>query len=241
MNPRRYSVIFLFLVAVLVSSCASNGPAAFRDSQKSAMGVRHFNVEMSQTTRIGQFTTIQSIDCDAQYFYEKALTDLSPAGIQGAGGTLAQGRPRSHKESEKVFVNGKTYGRNTSSWLAPEWGSDDAHLDWGPLSISKDPKEECGAMQVGKSFGYVNYEKFLTSGKIEYLGKQTVLGHACREYKAWFPDRTYVDTTICLGTKDDLPYRVTTEEYTATYNYDPVTRVSTENSFPLQPGTGYLQ
>jgi len=31
---------------------------------------------------------------------------------------------------------------------------------------------------------------------------------------------------VCLGTSDDLPYRVIGEDYTATYNYEPVARMA---------------
>jgi hypothetical protein len=81
-------------------------------------------------------------------------------------------------------------------------------------------------MKRGASFGYVNYEKILKSGKVEYLGKQCIAGKKCYEYQTTFPDRTYRDAKICLGAQDDLPYRLVDEEYTATYNFDPVEKLA---------------
>jgi len=226
-------LVLLFLVFGGSCNFASNGHAAFARSQQAAMRVDHFNVELLRSTRIGSFKTLQSLDCVPHYFYERELTDLTPFGIE-SGITLSQGRPSAHHESEHLFINGKTYGRNTSSWEnAP--ANDDAHPDWVVLSISKDPREECGAMKRGAGFGYVAYDKVLKSGKIEYLGKQRINDHKCNEYHVTFPDRTYVESTICLGTKDDLPYRVIGDDWSATYGYDAVERLSDPGANPQAP------
>ena len=80
-------------------------------------------------------------------------------------------------------------------------------------------------MKAGSSFGFVAYEKVLKSAKIEYLGKQTVNGRKCAEYQTRYPDRTYTEAKICLGTSDDLPYRVVGDDFTATYNYDAIEKL----------------
>ena len=184
---------------------------------------------------MGNFNDAKSIDCGAQYFHELDANDLSDFGIE-QNVTLAQGRPKRHHESEMMFTNGKTYGRNTSSWENPSIGSDDAYPDWRPISASRDPKEECQSMKAGASFGFVAYDKILKSAKIEYLGKQWINGHKCAEYQTSYPDRTYTGAKICLGTKDDLPYRVVGEDYTATYNYDEVAKLAApEPTPPAQP------
>lgn len=185
------------------------------------MRADHFTIEIEQSTRMGEFKDTKSIDCSAQYFHELDAKDLSDAGIE-EGVTQSQGRPRRHQESEMMFADGRNYGRNTSSWENPTFGTDDAHPDWHPISASRDPKEECQAMRSGASFGFVAYDKVLKSAKIDYLGKQTINDHKCAEYQTSYPDRTYTDTKICLGTKDDLPYRVVGEDFTATYNYDAI-------------------
>jgi hypothetical protein len=221
----------------MVPGCrfASNGPAAFQRSQQVAMRTSYFTVEIVQPTRMGEFHDTKSVDCAAQYFHELDAKDLSDFAIE-QGATLSQGRPRRHHESEIMFVDGKTYGRNTSSWENPSFGTDDAYPDWHPLSASRDPKEECQSMKAGASFGFVAYDKILKSAKIDYLGKQRINGHKCAEYQTSYPDRTYTDTKICLGTNDDLPYRVVGEDFTVTYNYDPVQKLSpTEGNSSEQP------
>src|SRR6516165_2673457 len=159
-RPKPHAVLLaglLFLVFAASCNFASNGHAAFARSQQAVMRTDHFNVELLRSTKIGSFKTLQSLDCGAQYFHERELTDLTPFGIE-SGITISQGRPSEHHESEHLFVNGKTYGRNTSSWESAS-ANDDAHPDWGVLSISKDPKEECGSMKRGGSFGYIAYDK----------------------------------------------------------------------------------
>jgi hypothetical protein len=232
-RPKPHAVLLaglLFLVFAASCNFASNGHAAFARSQQAVMRTDHFNVELLRSTKIGSFKTLQSLDCGAQYFHERELTDLTPFGIE-SGITISQGRPSEHHESEHLFVNGKTYGRNTSSWESAS-ANDDAHPDWGVLSISKDPKEECGSMKRRGSFGYIAYDKVLRSGKVEYLGKQRINDHKCNEYRVTFPDRTYAESTICLGTKDDLPYRVIGDDWSATYGYGAVEKLPDPSANP---------
>jgi hypothetical protein len=225
------------LVVLSIAGCrfASNGPAAFQRSQQAAIRASSFTVEIAQSTKMGEFRDIKSIDCSAQYFHELDAKDLNDFAIE-QGITQSQGRPRRHQESEMMFVGGKTYGRNTSSWENPSFGTDDASPNWQPLSASRNPGEECQSMRAGASFGFVAYGKILKSAKIDYLGKQQVNGHKCAEYQTSYPDRTYTDAKICLGTSDDLPYRVVGDDFTVTYNYDPVQKLSpTEENSSAQP------
>ena len=217
--------------ALLATSCnfAGDGPGAFKASQKAAMRVNHFTVELEQKTKMGVFRNTQLIDCGARsfadrYFYDHEVKDLSPEGIE-AGVTQMQGRPNAHQESDALFVNGKSYGRNSSNWENPSLGTDDASPDWHPISMTRDPAEPCVDMKWGRGFGYVAYDKILKSGSIRYLGKQWINGHKCLEYQTSFPDRTSRDTKICLGAKDDLPYRVVDEDYAATYSYEDVVKL----------------
>ena len=115
-------------------------------------------------------------------------------------------------------------------------------LDLGLPPSPRDPREGCATMKQGAEFGYVLYSKVLQTNNIRFLGKQTIEGHECFEYQAYFPGKKYADqmTTvpedqgsysfrplvdtmfhedICLGAKDHLPYRVIGEDYTAIYNY----------------------
>jgi hypothetical protein len=91
-------------------------------------------------------------------------------------------------------------------------------------------------MKAGSSFGFVAYDKILKSAKIDYLGKRLVNGHKCAEYQTSYPDRTYSDTKICLGTSDDLPYQVVGDTFTATYDYGAVQKLAPTdgNSIPQQ-------
>jgi hypothetical protein len=63
-------------------SFAPGGLAAFKASQKAALRFDHFNVELRQTTPMGQFVTFQSLDCSALYFYEREVIDRTLKGIE---------------------------------------------------------------------------------------------------------------------------------------------------------------
>lgn len=81
-------------------------------------------------------------------------------------------------------------------------------------------------MRSGKSLGYVSYDTILEEGRIEYLGRQRINGHKCLEYDVKFASQVLRETKVCLGSSDDLPYRVMREDYTATYSYEPVARLT---------------
>ena len=233
MNFGRISacVVLCWLIG-LIAGCrpASNGRAAFERSQQVALRSSHFTVEVAQSTEIGEFKDTKSIDCDAQYFHELDVKDLNDVGVE-RDRSLSAGRASRHRASEMMFLDGKTYGRNTSSWEDPPLGTDDASPDWHPLTSSRDPREECQSMRAGLSLGFVAYDKILKSAKIDYLGGRVVNGHKCAEYQTSYPNRTYTDTKICLGTKDDLPYQVVGDNFKVTYNYDVVQKVAlTENT-----------
>jgi len=40
-----------------------------------------------------------------------------------------------------------------------------------------------------------------------------------------FASQVLKETKVCLGSSNDLPYRVMREDYTATYSYEPVARL----------------
>jgi len=147
------------------------------------------------------------------------------------GGSLSQGRPSAHQERDTLFVNGKTYGKNTSSWENAAQNGD-ASPDWHPLSASRDPSDECKAMSLGKSLGYVSYDTILEEGHIEFLGTQKANGHRCLEYDVKFASQVLKETKVCLGSSDDLPYRVMREDYTATYAYEPVAQLPVPEQTP---------
>jgi hypothetical protein len=205
-----------------------NGPSAFRASQKAAMKRDQFNVELDRKTKMGEFKESMALDCKNIYFYDHEVDERSPEGIE-SGATLSQGRPSSHQESETLFVDGKTYGRNTSSWENAPPSVDDASPQWHPISILRSPQRECSAMKQGEGLGYVSYTGILKEGHIEYLGREKINGHRCAEYKVAFDSQAVKGVKVCLGTSDDLPYRVVGEDYTATYNYEPIARLAAPN------------
>jgi hypothetical protein len=196
-----------------------DGRKAFEASQKEAMHTKQFTVELDEPARMMHINRSQVLDCNARYFYEHEVLDRTAEGIE-TGGSLGQGRPSAHQERETLFVSGKTYGKNTSSWENAAQNGDAS--DWHPLSSSRDPSDECKAMAQGKSLGYVSYDTILEEGRIEYLGTQKVNGRRCLEYDVKFASQVLKETKVCLGSSDDLPYRVMREDYTATYAYEPV-------------------
>jgi len=221
---RRSSVACVLVCAPFLCSCnfLHDGRKAFQASQKEATQTKHFSVELDEPAKMAHVKRSQALDCDAQYFYEHEVLDRTLEGIE-TGGSLSQGRPSSHQERDTLFVDGKTYGKNTSSW--ENASSDDAYPDWHPVSLSRDPSAECRAMALGRSLGYASYDTILEEGRIEYLGRQRVNGHKCLEYDVKFASQVLKETRVCLGLSDDLPYRVMREDYTATYSYEPVARL----------------
>jgi hypothetical protein len=221
---RRWSVACALACALFLSSCnfLHDGRKAFQASQTRAKQTRQFSAELDEPAKMMHVKSSQALDCDAQYFYEHEVLDRTAEGIE-TGGSLSQGRPSSHQERDTLFVGGKTYAKNTSSW--ENASSDDASPDWHTSSLSRDPSDECRAMAAGRSFGYVSYDTILEEGRIEYLGRQRVNGHKCLEYDVKFASQVLKETRVCLGSSDDLPYRVMREDYTATYSYEPVTRL----------------
>lgn len=222
---RRSSVACVLACAPFLCSCnfLHDGRKAFLASQKEAKQTKHFSVELDEPAKMMHIKSSQALDCDAHYFYEHEMLDRTPEGIE-SGGSLSQGRPSSHQERDTLFVGGKTYAKNTSSWENAST-DDDASPDWHPASLSRDPSDECRAMALGKSLGYVTYDTILEEGRIEYLGRQRVNGHKCLEYDVKFASQVLKETKVCLGSSDDLPYRVMREDYTATYSYEPMERL----------------
>lgn len=223
--PQASFVAGILACALSVASCnfLHNGQTAFKASKREAMHATHFSVELEQQTALASFRNSQALDCEAQYFYDHQVIDRTPEGI-ASGESLSQGRPSSHEEFDTLFVGGRTYHKNTSSWEDPR--SSNASPEWIPSGIPRDLAGECRAMKSGESLGYVTYDIILNEGHIEYLGKRWVNDHKCFEYEVTFPSsRILKATKICLGSRDDLPYRVAREDYTATYDYGPVARL----------------
>ena len=219
-------------LAVIVCGMAAcglfhDGPSAFRASQKAAMKRDQFNVELDRKTKMGEFKESMALDCQNIYFYDHEVDERSPEAIE-SGATMSQGRPSAHQESETLFADGKTYGKNTSSWENAPPSVDDASPQWHPISILRSPQRECAAMKQGEGLGYVSYNLILKEGHIEYVGREKINGHRCAEYKVAFDSQVVKGVKVCIGS-DDLPYRVIGEDYTATYNYEPVARMVAPN------------
>jgi len=217
---------FSFLcVAFGLASCGlfHDGQKAFQASQKVAMKTSQFSVELDRKTKLGEFKETMALDCNNPYFYDHEVDDLSDEGIE-SGSSLSQGRPTAHRESEMLFVEGKSYGTNTSTW--ENANANDARPAWHPISMLRNTVRECDSMKKGEGLGYVSYDLILKEGHIEYLGGEKVNGHRCSEYQVSFDSQVVKSVKVCLGS-DDLPYRVIGEDYTATYNYDPVVRLPT--------------
>ncbi len=222
------------VVACASFLCSCNffhdGRKAFVASQKESMHAKQFTVELDEPAKMMHISRTQTLDCNARYFYEHEVLDRTAEGIE-TGRSLSQGRPSAHQERDTLFVNGKTYGKNTSSWENAAQNGD-ASPDWHPLSASRDPSDECKAMSLGKSLGYVSYGTILEEGHIEYLGTQKANGHRCLEYDVKFASQVLKETKVCLGSSDDLPYRVMREDYTATYAYEPVAQLPVPEQTP---------
>lgn len=215
----------VFVAALCLAGCGlfHDGPSAFKASQKVAMKTTQFHVQLDRTTKVGEFKESMGLDCNGPYFYDHEVDDLSAEGIE-SGATLSQGRPSAHRESDTLFIAGKAYGKNTSSWENAPPSVDDARPEWHPISMLRDAVRECEAMKKGGGLGYVAYNLILGEGHIKYLGGQRINGHRCSEFQVSFDSQVLKGVKVCLGS-DDLPYRVIGEDYTAIYDYAPVERI----------------
>ena len=211
-------------------------------ARSALQAIRQFTLTSTRTTELGVFTTRMDVDCADLYFRSRYTRVLTDKGI-AQGMTQVQGRPRAKSESERVFVNGQTFDRNTGSWEAPSQGSDDARPDWGPSINPSDPTSDCQDLAKGK-WTVLPFGKMLNPTKTTYQGEQTVGGYACHEFAVTYIDTVLKDTmreidvgpdrklavrdevtkpvegTLCIAVDDWLPLRAVTSEATFEMAYE---------------------
>jgi hypothetical protein len=106
-----------------VASCISamsgctrpNGPMEFRGSQHAVQQLDHLTIEWARSTGLGVFTEIAKFDRGLRYYHYRYVKDLSAKSVE-EGVTLSQGRPMAHQVEERIFVNGRSSGRNFANW-----------------------------------------------------------------------------------------------------------------------------
>src|SRR5262249_5420842 len=151
----------------------------------------HITVEWTTKTRRGVWVETAAIDCPATYYHYRSVRDLTPNGV-AEDTTIGQGRPVAHKEEERLFLNRRSMTKATSEWEDPRQA--DGH-DWTPASANFDPTEDCRGLHTSSNNAFVAFTKIVEANQIEYLGKVTIDGVACRQYRVTYPDLVYTDKT----------------------------------------------
>jgi len=157
-------------------------------------------------------------------FYDHEVDERSPEAIE-SGATMSQGR-RAATRSPNV-VRGWKNVRAKYEQLgerATERGRCESAVA-SDFDIAKSAAE-CGAMKQGDGLGYVSYALILKRAASSMREGKKIQRPPCGEYKVTFDSQAVKGVKVCLGTSDDLPYRVIGEDYTATYNYEPVARLA---------------
>ena len=203
--------------------------------------VMQFSLETSSVTPLGEFTQLTQVDCQAPYYYDKHTKDLSAEGIQ-SNTTQLQGRPKAHQEDERLFVDGASYTRSSGAWENPAKGMDDWEPGWRPSLNSWDPTKECASYRQSNGIPFLPFEKVLAQ-KISFEDTLGDGDEQCHQFKVTYPDFAYSDTMktiptpggstsyreevtkpveslICIGVADHLPWTVEKAGTTYTFSYD---------------------
>ena len=206
-----------------------------------------FSLETSRVTPLGEFTQLTQVDCEAPYFYDRNTTDYSAEGI-ASNTTLTQGRPKAHIENERLFVESASYYRGSGAWENPSKGSDDWEPGWRKSLNSWDPTKECDIYRQPNGIPFLPFEKILAQ-KITYEDTIGEGSERCHQFKVTYPDFAYSDTmttstapdgstnsyrkettkpvesTICIGVADHLPWTIEKEGKTYTLSYEDFSRL----------------
>lgn len=248
---RQPPVLLLLItsaVAIWMVGCRPSAPSEFKAAQEAFQKAPYVTVEWTAQTDKGSFRQIAEMDCSAPYYRRHLVKDLTRRGVQ-AGTRDALGQPRSHQDTEYLFVGGRSFARTSG-----EWGFD-AKPDWAVSAGSYNPKSECQALQEGKDpeggpfvpdvqfIPVVDFARILSENKMEYVAERVTDDGPCREYRVVYPssvetsqtvtsngnyisyDLAPVSATMCIGTKDHLPKRVVQGDWTVKYSYGEIEKL----------------
>jgi hypothetical protein len=248
----RHPLLLVFMVtsvpAILMVGCRPSAPSEFKAAQEAFLNVTHVTVEWTAQTDKGSFQQTAEMDCRAPYYHRHLVKDLTPRGVE-AGTREALGQPRSHQDTEYLFVGGRSFTRTSG-----EWGFA-AKPDWAPSPGSYNPKSECQDLQEGKDpeggeyvpdvqfIPVVDFARILSENKMEYIAERALENGPCREYRVVYPssvetnqtstsngtytsyDLKTVTATMCMGTKDHLPKQVVQGDWTVKYSYGEIEKL----------------
>jgi hypothetical protein len=234
--------------AITLVGCRPSAPSEFKAAQEAFQRVPHVTVEWTAHTDKGSFQQTAEMDCGAPYYHRHLAKDLTPKGVE-AGTREALGHPRSHQDTEYLFVGGRSFTRTSGEWDFA------AKPDWAPSGGSYNPKSECQALQEGKDpeggqyvpdvqfIPVVDFARILSENKMEYIAERALEDGPCREFSVVYPSSvetsqtptsngTYtsydlqpVTATMCLGTKDHLPRQVVQGDWTVKYSYGEIEKL----------------
>jgi len=207
-----------------------DGKLEIEASRKAMQTVTRFTMESTSTTEIGTFRHKFEVDCARSYYHMVYVADLTPKGVE-SGTTQQQGRPRAHKESEQLYVEGRSYVRYSGSWENPQPEYDDAEPNWQLHHSSFAERADCTRIHQEADLLNVPYSKMAKATAIEFVGRQTVNGTGCNEFRVVYEDTVFgdrmithdhgdgsssaeremikrpVEARLCIGRTDKLAYR----------------------------------
>lgn len=207
-----------------------DGKKEVEASRKTMLGVTHFTLESTSQTAIGTFRRTYEVDCARDYYHMTYVADLTDKGVESRT-SRSQGRPRPHLESEELYVDGQSYVRYSGSWESPPPEYDDAQPNWEPSRRSFAESADCARIHQEADLLSVPYSKLTGSASIEFVGRRTVNGMECNEFRAVYEDTVFgdrmitrnhgegsssseremvkrpVEAKLCIGATDRLAYR----------------------------------
>ena len=247
-QPLLLMLMMTSMIAISMFGCRPSASSEFKAAQEAFQKAPHVTVEWTAQTDKGSFHQTAELDCSAPYYHRHLVKDLTPRGVE-AGSRQALGQPRSHQDTDYLFVSGRSFTRTSG-----EWGFD-AKPDWAASASNYNPKSECQALQEGKDpedgpfapdvhfIPVLDFARILSENKMEYVAERTLEDGPCREYRVVYPspvessqtatsNGTYtsyeskpVTATICVGTKDHLPRQAVQGDWTVRYSYGEIEKL----------------
>jgi hypothetical protein len=181
---------------------APDGRRELEASRQAMSKVSRFTIALKTDTEMGTSRTVHEVDCANPYYHKTEVADLTPRGVE-AGTTASEGRPRAHRDSESLFVNGLSYTRSTLLWETAPRGTDTVGWKLSPDSFAD--YASCDVIRAQPDLMGVPFSKMATAGTVAFLGLQDVGAARCNEFRFIYEDT--VEARVCIGAADKLVYR----------------------------------
>ena len=180
-----------------------SGREELEASRQAMLKVTRFTIELKTDTEMGTSRTVHEVDCANPYYHKSEVADLTPRGVE-AGTTPSEGRPRAHRESESLFINGLSYTRSTRLWEKGPRGTDTAS-GWKLSPDSFADYASCDVIRAQPDLMGVPFSKMAKASTVAFLGLQDAGAARCNEFRFVYEDT--VEARVCIGAADKLVYR----------------------------------